>query len=191
MWTFWKKKSDLSSSTAKPCLIVCLILALLPSTVLAAETAEKKDSRGLLSILRKLDFKRVSIHIQTQPELEKRLRARAIARLKKVGLEPVDPSYKGQVEAILVLTIDPIPVSAMCPGKVLYDHKFQLRDDVVLERDRDIRVEAITWSLAPASVSVVDIMPVEKLESDADWYIDRFIASYGLKPPSNEVSPSH
>jgi hypothetical protein len=161
-----------------------------PSTLLAADIPQKQDNGGVRSILQKLDFKRVGFSMQTQPELTQRLRERAIARLKKAGLEPAAIAPNSQIDAVLVLTIDPIPLGKICPGKVLYDTKIQLRDDVIIQRDRDIRVEAITWSFAPGSPSLVGIMPIEKLEADADRYIDQFITSYGLEIPRSEMSRS-
>lgn len=154
-----------------------------PITLSAAEVWPKTGDSGKLSILRKLDFRKVGLFVDSQDDLGQKLRARAIARLKKVGLEPASDRPGTPVDAMLVVVVNPIPLGERCPGKVLYDRRIYLREDVILQRDPGIRMEAITWYLAPGHPSVVKAVAIEDLESDADDLIDQFITSYGLVPP--------
>src|SRR6186997_2113707 len=120
----------------------------------AGETEAKSKDPGLLPILRNLDFSKVGLIVDSQDEFVERLRKRAIARLKKVGLEPVSDLPGGTVDAMLVLVVNPMPLGKTCPGKVLYDRRIYLSDDVTIKRDPEIKMEAITWSLAPGHPSV-------------------------------------
>lgn len=165
--------------------VVLLVLTVSSSsdTTLAGNALQTREDQGRQSILRKLDFTKSAFRIHTQPGLENRLEKRALARLKRAGLEPVDWKHKGPVEAVLVLTINPIPIDEDCPQKVLYDSKLQLMDDMILKRDPEMELEVITWSYAPGHPSVVDRMSVEKLEAEVDRYINQFIVSYGLVLP--------
>lgn len=140
--------------------------------------AAEKDA-PLESILRKLDFAKVALRVMTQPQFEKAVHERALARLSKVGLKPVDPSYHGPVEAVLVLTINPIPLEGVCAGKILYDTKLELEDDVSIKRDPYFVLPRVTWSYAPGHPDVVEKVSLESLLSDVDRYITQFIVAYG------------
>lgn len=154
----------------------------LANACLAADKQKGATGEGMISILRILDFSKISFHVETQPQYEQLLHDRALARLKANGLEPVKASYKGPVDASLVLTLNPIPLSDSCPGKVLYDHKLELLDDITLRRDPQIHLERPTWIFGPAGPSVVDAMTAESLLADVDKYINQFIVSYGIYP---------
>jgi hypothetical protein len=154
------------------------------SNLFAAEVQPTSSDSGLLPILRKLDFRKVGLFVDSQVEFSQRLRAHAIARLKKVGLEPSSDRPGASVDAMLVLVVNPIPLGKTCPGKVLYDRRIYLRDDVTIKRDPEINLDAITWSLAPGHPSVVKTPSIKDLETDADRLIDQFIVGYGLVPPS-------
>lgn len=154
----------------------------LADACLAADKQKEATGGGTISILRKLEFSKVGFSVRSQPQYEQALRERALARLKASGLEPVKASYKSPVDASLVLTLNPIPLSDSCPGKVLYDHKLELLDDITLRRDPQIHLERPTWIFGPAVPSVVDAMTTESLLADVDRYIDQFIVSNGIYP---------
>jgi hypothetical protein len=162
--------------------LLLVITPVVPIILFAAEDQPKSNDPGRLSILRKLDVRKVGLRIDSQAEVSQRLRARAIARLKKVGLEPASDLPGTPVDAVLVLVVNQIPLGKKCAGKVLYDSKIYLIDDVTIKRDPEIKLEAITWSLAPGHPSVVEAVPIESLEADADRLIDQFIIGYGLVP---------
>lgn len=139
------------------------------------------DVKGEVPTVAKLNFSQVHFYVRTQPDLEKRLTTRALARFQKAGLTPADPGNKSsRVIATLILTLDPRPLGPICPGKVMYDNRLQLFEDVVLARNSEMNVEAITWSLAPGVPSIANPMPIEQVEQDLDKYIDQFIVAYKL-----------
>ncbi|MDH5741677.1 MAG: hypothetical protein OEY77_15250 [Nitrospira sp.] len=148
-------------------------------TGLAAGKYPGDSSTGQLSILRKLDFSKVAFSVRTQPQFQVRLRDRALDRLRKHGLQPLDEFFKGPVQAVLVLTIDPIPLTEACSGKVLYNTKLELEDDITIKRDSQITLQRVTWSFAPGHPAVLDTVSSEMLLADVDRYIDQFIVSYG------------
>jgi hypothetical protein len=162
--------------------LVVISLILWAPTSSASDSSTQMSSRTYISILRTLDFTKVGLSVKTQPQFQEALRARALARLQKSGLEPVKSSYKGPVQALLVLTLDPIPVSDGSPDKVLYDTKIELRDDVIIKRDPGLHLEAVTWSFGPSHPQLVSTVAPEILFADVDRYIDQFIVSYGLRP---------
>lgn len=145
---------------------------------LAAEKGAPLVNPVQFSILRKLDFSKVALRVRTQPQFEAAVRERALTRLREHDLKPVDHSYHGPVEAVLVLTIDPIPLEGVCAGKILYDTKLELEDDVSIRRDPHLVMQRVTWSYAPGHPDVVDKVSLESLLSDVDRYIRQFIASY-------------
>jgi hypothetical protein len=163
------------------CVVISLLLC--TPTFPASDSSTQTASQTYISILRTLDFTKVGLSVKTQPQFQEALRARALARLQKSGLEPVKLSYKGPVQALLVLTLDPIPGSDGSPDKVLYDKKIELRDDVIIKRDLGLHLEAVTWSFGPSHPQLVPTVALEALLADVDLYIDQFIVSYGLPRP--------
>lgn len=165
--------------------IGCVVISLLlwAPTSSASDSSTPMASRTYISILRTLDFTKVGLSVRTQPQLQEALCARALARLQKSGLEPVKSPYKGPAQALLVLTLDPIPVSEGSPNMVLYDKKIELRDDVIIKRDPGLHLEAVTWSFGPSHPQLVPTVSLEALFADVDLYIDQFIVSYGLPRP--------
>jgi hypothetical protein len=162
---------------------VVISLLLCTPTFSATDSSIQIASQNYIPILRTLDFAKVGLSVKSQPQFQEALLARALARLRKSGLEPVKSSYKGSVQAMLVLTLDPIPVGDGSPDKVLYDKKVELRDDVILKRDLDLHLEAVTWSFGPSHPQLVPTVGLEALLADVDLYIDQFIVSYGLPRP--------
>ena len=146
----------------------------------AGRAAEKgvQEERPVFSILRKLDFQKVALRVRTQPQFEDALYDRALTRLREHNLRPVEPTYRGPVEAVLILTIDPIPLEGVCAGKILYDTKLELEDDVSPKRDPHLVMQRVTWSYGPAHPYVVDKVSLESLLSDVDRYIRQFIVAY-------------
>jgi hypothetical protein len=144
----------------------------------AAENDVQLVNLPLFSILRKLDFSKVALRVRTQPQFEAALRDRALTRLKEHNLKPVEPTYQGPVEAVLILTIDRIPLEGVCSGKFLYDTKLELEDDISLRRDPHLVIQRVTWSFGPAPTSVVDKVSLESLLSDVDRCIHQFIVAY-------------
>lgn len=165
-------------STAIALLAFTIVLFGQAEAGLAAEKDGPPASQVQFSILRKLDFAKVALRVRTQPQFEDALRERALTRLREHNLKPVEPSYHGPVEAVLVLTIDPIPLEGVCAGKILYDTKLELEDDVSPKRDPHLVLQRVTWSYAPAHPYVMDKVSLELLLSDVDKYIRQFIASY-------------
>jgi len=151
---------------------------------LAAGNQKETTGGGQLSILRLLDVSKVGFFVRTQPRYRQLLTDRALARLKASGLEPNKESYKGPVQATLILTLDPIPLSEVCPGKVLYEHKLELLEDITVRRDPELHLlKRPTWDFGPARPDVVNAMTTEILLADVDRYINQFIVSYGLPLP--------
>jgi hypothetical protein len=80
----------------------------------------------------------------------------------------VQVSCKGPVQAVLVLTLDPIPLSDGSPEKVLYDKKIELRDDGIIKRDPGLHLEAVNWGFAPSRPQLVPMVAPETLFADVD-----------------------
>jgi hypothetical protein len=81
------------------------------------------SSRTYISILRTLDFTQVGLSVKLNDSAGKRYMREPSLAYKKSGLEPVQLLCKGPVQALVVLTLDPIPLSDGSPDKVLYDKK--------------------------------------------------------------------
>ena len=77
-------------------------------------------------------------------------------------------SCKGPVQAVLVLTLDPIPLSDGSPEKVLYDKKIELRDDGIIKRDPGLHLVAVNWGFAPSRPQLVPMVAPETLFADVD-----------------------
>ena len=137
----------------------------------------------IYSTLRKLDFKQVGLRVSTQDQFADPLYRRALARLRKSGLEPVAPKYNGTVQAMLVLTLNPIPVKDGSANKILYVKKVELLEDVTIKRDSELHLEGVTWSFGPGHPQILSSITLETLLEDVDLLIDQFIVSYGLPRP--------
>lgn len=160
---------------------VLLAGLLVPNLAKAQEIVETSPKNGEIPITRKLDFSRVGFSVVTEPEFDKRLTDRAIARLKKRGLVPAGPD--ADITSSLIITLQVKSMDSICPGKVMYFNGLELWEEVIITRNPQLRTEAPVWTVGPGFPAIRDVLTIDQLEKDVDWYIDRFIVHYKAGNP--------
>jgi hypothetical protein len=127
-----------------------------------------------------LDFNQVEVFVHTEHEFWGPLVQHTIGQLTKAGLIDVERRKVTKKTVTLELTLDPIPLDQVCPGKVMYVKKLELWETVHPERNPRITARSVTWSEAPTSPDVTNRLTIEQLKADADGYLANFIATYKL-----------
>lgn len=133
-------------------------------------------SKDSVPTVANLNFDKVRIMLQTNPEFYKRLYERLTRTLKTAGI------YRGEAEnpiATLKFNLNPRPLDlASCKGDLLYDPSLELIEQVTIPRNA-VTTWASTWVvLRPAHV--FETIPVEKLEADMDEFLKEFIVAYQM-----------
>lgn len=161
------------------CLGVTAFLSLTEVIVTAGEMSPERR----IPTTWKLDIKKVELAVSTKPEYTKRLQERAAKKFKEAGLNiGEDLKSNHAPPATLRLTLLPNSLETICSGKVLYDRKLEIVEDVFPERNDELRMRVSTWSLIGGPY-VTDEVTIEKLEVDLDEYIHQFIIAYKFGNP--------
>jgi hypothetical protein len=152
-----------------------LALVCLPTTSMAATTAYWNTTE-------ELDLSRVRLVVVASTELQEALQNRTLALFKSAGLSPPD-SGSSQVPrlATLTLTLNPQPLTDICPGKVLYAPSLALTEPVTIQRTNAV-IQDSTW-LFGTTWQVREPMTAEQIETDLDGLINQFIADYKAANP--------
>jgi hypothetical protein len=152
-----------------------LALVCLPTTSIAATTAYRNTTE-------ELDLSRVRLAVVASTELQEALHNRALALFKSAGLSlPDSSSSQAPRLATLTLTLNPQPLTDICPGKVLYAPSLALTEPVTIQRTNAV-IQDSTW-LFETTRQVREPMTAEQIETDLDVLISQFIADYKAANP--------
>ncbi len=150
--------------------LILLTLAFLPNINSAATTA-------YMSSTEQLDLRHVQFVVVAPAQLQESLRRRALALFTKAGL-PISGSHSPQTpsSAVLTLTVDPRPIDAICPGKILYAPSLTLTEPVTIPRTGST-IRGTTW-LIETDKKVGGPVGDERITTDLDSFIRQFISDY-------------
>lgn len=156
--------------------IICMVALLMTGGVGYAVDDQGMHQTENASTTANLDFSQVQFVVKAPPEFYQRLHARAIKKLRDAGIYKADPVAP---RATLRLTLYPRPVDVRCQGKLLYEPSLALVEEVVTKRNPDMNIWADTWLLTKPA-HLIDPMPIEKIESDLDEFLNQFIGAYKM-----------
>ena len=152
-----------------------LALVCLPTTSMAATTAYWNTTE-------ELDLSRVRLVVVASTELKEALHNRILALFKSAGLSlPDSDSSQAPRLATLTLTLNPQPLTDICPGKVLYVPALALTEPVTIQRTSTV-IQDSTW-LFDTTRQVREPITAEQIEADLDGLINQFIADYKAANP--------
>jgi hypothetical protein len=159
------------------CYFLTLSLVCLPTTSIAATT-------GYRNTTEELDLSRVRLVVVASTELKEALHNRTVALFKSAGLSlPDSGSSKAPRLATLTLTLNPQPLTDICPGKVLYAPSLALTEPVTIQRTSAV-IQDSTW-LFGSSLQVREPITDEQIEADLDGLINQFIEDYKAANPQD------
>jgi hypothetical protein len=152
-----------------------LALVCLPTTSMTATTAYRNTTE-------ELDLSRVRLVVVASTELKETLHNRTLALFKSAGLSlPDSGSSQAPRLATLTLTLNPQPLTDICPGKVLYAPSLALTEPVTIQRTNAVTQDS-TWLLG-TTWQVREPVISEHIEKDLDGLINQFIADYKAANP--------
>jgi hypothetical protein len=124
-----------------------------------------------------LDLNQVQFVVVAPSEVRAQLYDRTMALFAKAGLPlPAAGQSDHPATSVLTLTLDPHPLDASCPCKVLYRPSLILVEPVIIQRN-SVVMNDTTWFLE-TSREVREPVEVLKLESDLDHLIQQFMTDY-------------
>jgi hypothetical protein len=167
-------------------LLITAILTCLPAPGRAATSAYVQTTQGL-------DLGRVRFVISAPQAFTSQLSGRAATLFAEAGLPlPNSNGPDRQFIATLTLTLSPQPLSAACPGHVLYAPSLALTEPVIIPRNSAV-IHDVTW-LAHTGAQVRKSVTISDLERDVEEFINQFIADYrsanaGVRPSNPDSVP--
>ena len=139
-----------------------------------------------------LDLRQVQFVVVASPEVRARLYDRTMTLFAKAYLPlPHAGDSNSPAKATLILTLDPQPLDASCPDKVLYRPSLLLVEPVIIQRN-SVVMNDTTW-LLETPTQVREPVEISKLETDLDRLIQQFITDYKVGNPgwqSQGISPN-
>lgn len=154
---------------------ITLTALFLYTTGMAATTAYRSTTE-------QLDLSGIHLVVVASTELKEALHNRALALFKSAGLSlPDSGSSQAPRLATLTLTLNPQPLTDICPGKVLYAPALALTEPVTILRTSTV-IQDSTW-LFETTRQVREPITAEQIEADLDGLINQFIADYKAANP--------
>ncbi|NWF73715.1 MAG: hypothetical protein HXY51_11840 [Nitrospirae bacterium] len=139
-----------------------------------------------------LDLNQVQFVVVASPGVRARLYDRAMTLFAKADLPlPHAGNSHTPATATLTLTLDPHPLDASCPDKVLYGPSLLLVEPVIIQRN-SVVINDTTW-LLETRTHVRNPVEISNLETDLDRLIQQFITDYKAGNPgwhSRGTSPN-
>lgn len=160
-------------------LVVFLLTFVVGTTVKTSKGAATDEK--IVSTVSGLDFDKVAFLIITRPEFRERLNKRADDQLTKAGLlKPNRTGPNPERPAALILTLNPISLDEISPGKIMYVQKIELWEEISPLRNPEVHFQGITWSYGNSNPTITDKVTVGQLEDDLDRFMSEFIRSYKM-----------
>lgn len=167
------------------CLLLFVSIVSPPVKGMAAITAYVATTQNL-------DLNQVHFVVVASPEVRARLYDRTMTLFAKAGLPlPHAGDSHTPAAATLTLTLDPHPLDASCPGKVLYKPSLLLVEPVIIQRS-SVVMNDTTW-LLETRAQVRNPVEISTLETDLDRLIQQFITDYKAGNPEwqSQGTPSN
>jgi hypothetical protein len=139
-----------------------------------------------------LDLNQVHFVVVASPEVRARLYDQTMTLFAKAGLPlPHAGDSHTPAAATLTLTLDPHPLDASCPDKVLYKPSLLLVEPVIIQRS-SVVMNDTTW-LLETRAQVRNPVEISTLETDLDRLIQQFITDYKVGNPEwqSQGTPSN
>jgi hypothetical protein len=140
----------------------------------------------LVPTVTKLDFDKIRLLVDTQPQYIEQLMSLGVRKLTGAGLytKSRDTVSRSEEIGFLKLILNPIPLGVECQEKVMYETRLELWEDVSPLRNQELRLQAVTWSYGISHPIMKDQVPLEQLESDLDQFLTEFIRAYRMGNPA-------
>lgn len=165
-----------------------LIIAIIQLVILSGgyffpEEKGYAQEKVTMTTLDGLDLNMVRLSIHAPRKYEDRLFNRALHHFSEAGLSLRDSGPLGRFDPVLVLTLDFEPLTGASSKDFLYYRKLELKENVLLERDPEIKRWGVTYFYGIPGPFVTDDVTIERLETDLDGLLEHFIMTYKISNP--------